>query len=563
MRGGRYLIFNDFKPYGPAPNHRHMEWYNRGKTAFIHFGMNTFTNQEWGDGTENPELFNPTELDCEQWMSVLKEAGFTAAILTVKHHDGFCLWPSKYTGHSVKYSPYRDGKGDIVKEFVGACRKYGIKPGVYLSPWDRNHPQWGTEEYNTYYANQLTELMTQYGEIYECWWDGAGSKEAKYDWGGWAGIVRKYQPNCVIFGAFGAAPYVDVRWNGNELGRAGDPCWATIDEYSILVENNGELNRGKPDGERFIPAESNTSIRPGWFFHSDQNDYVKSPVALTRYWFSSAGKNTGILLNIPPDTRGLIHEIDPKHLVEWNNNLNEIFKTNLLMGSHVQLNGGFISNYPAENLINEDPDAVFAADSRNPEIIFRFDEPVTFNCYKLQEVIELGHRIGKFRIDYLGENGWNILVEKECVGFCRSDLVDTITTNAVRLVVTEAWEKPLLRHFGLYLAPREAIHEDFESRGKVTVLTDLPTAKITPVENGYEVDFGGIYAFNTVICDASECGAFEIFAFNGTQYKQIYFNVNGTKDEVCSFKTVEGSYKMKILFYGDKQKDRDIKVLYV
>ena len=189
-------------PWGAAPHERHMEWYRRGKTAFLHFTVNTFTDREWGDGTESPMDFAPTALDCRQWARVLKEAGFTAAILTAKHHDGFCLWDSAYTEHCVRNSPC---KVDVVRAFANACREYGIKPGLYLSPWDRNHPQWGTQAYNDYYANQLTELMTRYGPIWECWWDGAGSTKAHYDWKRWADIVRKFQPQCVIFGCLGAA----------------------------------------------------------------------------------------------------------------------------------------------------------------------------------------------------------------------------------------------------------------------------------------------------------------------------------------------------------------------
>ena len=303
------------KPYGALPNENQMEWYKRERTIFFHFGMNTFTGREWGDGKEDPSLFNPSELDVEQWIASIKKAGFGLAILTAKHHDGFCLWQTKYTEHCVKNSPYKNGKGDIVDEFTKACRKHGIKAGIYLSPWDRHEKTWGTEEYNDFYVGQLKELFSNYGEIYECWWDGAGSTEAVYDWERWAKTVKELQPKAVIFGSLGATPWVDVRWVGNEKGVAGKPCYATIDEHSLIVENTKELNSGKLGGERFIPAEVDVSIRPGWFYHKEQDDMVRSSDNLINLWFTSTGSNAGLLLNLPPDRRGLIHENDVKSII--------------------------------------------------------------------------------------------------------------------------------------------------------------------------------------------------------------------------------------------------------
>ncbi|MFQ9698258.1 MAG: alpha-L-fucosidase [Zhenhengia sp.] len=334
------MLHNQFealglKPYGAVPSRRQMDWYRREATAFFHFGVNTFTDLEWGDGTEAEKMFNPTELDCRQWMRVIKQAGFTTAILTAKHHDGFCLWPSEYSEHTIAKSPYKEGKGDVVREFVEACHEYGIKPGLYLSPWDRHSKYWGTDAYNTYYNNQLTELMTQYGKIYECWWDGAGSTEAQYDWGRWAYTVRTHQPDCIIFGSLGATEYVEARWIGNESGYAGNPCWATIDQSSLEIENTVELNSGKADGNRFIPAEVDVSIRPGWFYHENQDGAVRSAENLVKYWFESSGRNAGILLNFPPDRRGLIHEIDTKNVLNAATILQKTFAVNLLQGAEV------------------------------------------------------------------------------------------------------------------------------------------------------------------------------------------------------------------------------------
>ena len=310
------------EPFGPAPNGRQMEWYRRGKTAFLHFTVNTFTDMEWGDGTESPAVFDPTELDCRQWARVLKAGGFTAAILTAKHHDGFCLWDTALTDHQVMNSPL---KRDVVKEFCEACREYGIKPGLYLSPWDRHEPRWGTDDYNDFYVGQLKELMGNYGPIWECWWDGAGSTKTHYDWKRWVDTVHSLQPQCVIWGGLGASPYVDARWVGNEGGVAGADCWATIGLDAMLREDQAWLNTGDPEGERFIPAETNVSIRPGWFWHESQNGQVMDEERLMKYWFESAGRNTAILLNLPPDRRGLIHEKDAEAVAQWQRRLEEIF----------------------------------------------------------------------------------------------------------------------------------------------------------------------------------------------------------------------------------------------
>ena len=237
-------------PFGAVPSERQLAHYEM-KKAFFHFGVNTFTDVEWGNGEELEKSFDPTEMNVEQWMETVKKAGFDLAIITAKHHDGFCLWPSKYTEHSVKNSPYKNGSGDVVREFTDACRKFGIKAGVYLSPWDRNAPFWGTADYSEYYAKQLTELVTEYGEIHEVWWDGAGSAETPYDWELWASIIRKNQPNACIFGSMGATPYAEMRWVGNENGTAGKTHYASINAHDLEVEERPALNSGKIGGNRY------------------------------------------------------------------------------------------------------------------------------------------------------------------------------------------------------------------------------------------------------------------------------------------------------------------------
>ena len=527
-------------PYGPVPKARHMEWYRRGKTAFLHFTVNTFTDREWGDGRESPEIFAPSALDCRQWARVLKEAGFTAAILTAKHHDGFCLWPSRFTEHSVKNSRCRV---DVVREFTEACREFGIKPGLYLSPWDRNHPQWGTEAYNDYYANQLMELMTEYGPIWECWWDGAGSTQARYDWKRWADIVRKNQPQCVIFGCLGAAEHVDVRWVGNESGCAGDPCYATIDPISVVVENTAELNRGKWGGSHFIPAETNMSIRPGWFYHAAQDDQVKTPEELVEYWFQSAGRNTAILLNLPPDRRGLIHEKDAKSVITWNGMLERMFETDLAREAAVTAG--------AENLLKEDENAIFAAVERTPEITFSFAVPITFDCFRVEEVIELGHRVRGFALDIWQNGAWRTLLNRACIGFCRCERLEPVTTDWVRLRITAADADPVLRAFRLYHTRGIGLKKKKEVR-----TGELAPLQIQRSEKELIVDLGGIYPYDTVEVDAE--GLVEIRAFNGTQYETVYRGSGG----MCRFETVTGSYKLKITGDGLRA-DAQVRVAFL
>lgn len=532
-------------PWGAAPNHRHMEWYRRGKTAFIHFTMNTFTDREWGDGTEKPEQFAPMALDCRQWARVLKEGGFTAAILTAKHHDGFCLWDTAYTEHCIRNSP---GKRDVVKEFTDACREFGIKPGIYLSPWDRNHPSWGTDAYNDYYVGQLTELMTSYGKIWECWWDGAGSTQTRYDWKRWADTVRTLQPDCVIFGCLGSADYVDVRWVGNEEGKAGDPCYATIEPESIRVETCPELNRGTWGGSRFIPAETNTSIRPGWFYHAAQDDQVKTPEQLVDYWFHSAGRNTAILLNLPPDRRGLIHERDAENVRLWNRRMEEIFAHNLAEKAVLEAPEAIHPDCVPENLLSGDENVVYAPAERLAEVTFRFPKGVTFDCFRVEEVIEVGHRVKGFRLDVLREGQWSTLLHRQGIGFCYADRFPAVTAEAVRLRITEADANPVLRFFGLY-------HGAWKEQAQTVLTGELRGLQIEAAEDGVTIDLGGIFPYDGVRWDVPEM---EVHAFNGTWYDKVYEGPGG----MARFAPVTGSYRMKLVPRGEVSADAVPSVFY-
>src|SRR5690242_12572697 len=337
-------------PVLPLPSAAQVRWHEMELNAFVHFTTNTFTGLEWGYGDEKEAVFNPTNTDVNQWAKTLKETGFKQMILTCKHHDGFCLWPSKYTEHSVKNSPYKNGKGDVVKEVSDAARKYGLKFGVYLSPWDRNRADYGTPSYITYYRNQLKELFTNYGPVFEMWFDGAnggdgyygGANEKRkingatyYDWPTTLQLVRSMQPNVIFFSDAGPG----VRWVGNENGVAGPTNWNTIYADTLYAGKAGIeniLNTGSPDGNKWIPAEVDVSIRPGWFYHEKEDDKVKTPERLFDIYLTSVGRGSTLLLNIPPDRRGLFHENDVKALAGFKALLKNEFGKNLALKAPVK-----------------------------------------------------------------------------------------------------------------------------------------------------------------------------------------------------------------------------------
>ncbi len=331
MPGAAALALAD--PDSPRPSAAQLRWQRDELAMFVHFGVNTFTNREWGDGTENPSIFAPANLDARQWARAARGGGFRAMILTAKHHDGFCLWPTATTEHSVAHSPFRGGNGDVVREFVDACRAEGLRPGLYLSPWDRNNPAYGdSTRYNDLYCAQLTELLTRYGPLAEFWFDGANGegpngKHQVYDWPRFFGLVKRHQPDAVIFSDAGP----DVRWCGNEAGQAGDPNWSTVDPSAVPYPGatgpqvEPMLQHGDPSGAVWRPAEADVSIRPGWFYHPAEDDRVRSVENLLQLYFSSVGRNSKLLLNVPPTPSGLLHDVDVKRLREFHDALREVF----------------------------------------------------------------------------------------------------------------------------------------------------------------------------------------------------------------------------------------------
>ncbi|MBT6004146.1 MAG: alpha-L-fucosidase [Prolixibacteraceae bacterium] len=417
----------------PIPTERQLAWHEMEFYAFVHFNMNTFSNMEWGFGDESPELFNPTELDCRQWAKVCKDAGMKGIILTAKHHDGFCLWPSEYTEHSVKNSPWKNGNGDVVSELADACREFDLKLGIYLSPWDRNHASYGTPEYLDYLRNQLSELMTNYGDVFEVWFDGAnggtgyygGANEERridrktyYDWENTRQIVRDLQPMACMFSDAGP----EVRWVGNEEGWAMETNWAPIrkDEFYPGSPNYKDLRTGHENGTHWVPAEVDVSIRPGWYYHPSEDHKVKTLPHLLDIYYNSIGRNASLLINFPVDTRGLIHENDVEQIMKLANAVKADFADNLVLGKNTSSTNirGKSGKYKAENTIDGNPDTFWSTEDSvlSASLIIDFEVPTEMNRFLVQEDIRLGQRVKKFNLEAFIENEWQKIANETTIG---------------------------------------------------------------------------------------------------------------------------------------------------
>jgi alpha-L-fucosidase len=449
-----------------APSAKQVEYQKMETIGFIHFTVNTFTDKEWGFGDENPEIFNPSQLDVEQWVTTAKAAGLNELMLTAKHHDGFCLWPSKYTEHNIKNSPYKNGQGDIVREFVDACRKHGIKPGLYLSPWDRNHKDYGRPEYITYYHNQLNELLTEYGEINEIWFDGAnggdgyygGANEMRkidnktyYQWDTTFALVKSLQPNIMIFSDAGP----DVHWIGNEKGFAGETFWSTIDKDKLIIGGSDTkyLNTGDPNGTHWIVGQCDVSIRPGWFYHESEDSLVKPPLELVDIYYKSVGRNAVLLLNLPPDRRGLIHENDVESLMEFKKIIDETFDENLATNAKA-FSKSTTRNFEAQNVLDNNIETYWASEQQvlPVEIDLKFTNDVVFDRLMIQEPIFLGQRISEFHVKALIDNKWEVISKGTTIGYKRILRTKKVKSKQVKLVITKANNTVALSNFGLYLS---------------------------------------------------------------------------------------------------------------
>jgi alpha-L-fucosidase len=436
-----------------------MEFY-----GFLHFTVNTFTDKEWGYGDESPGIFNPTAFDADQIVRAAKAAGMKGLILTAKHHDGFCLWPSKFTDHSVKHSPWQNGKGDVVKEISEACRRYGLKFGIYLSPWDRNHKDYGKLEYITYYRNQLRELLTNYGPIFEVFLDGAnggdgyygGARETRridretyYDWPNTWALIRKLQPNANIFSDAGP----DVRWVGNERGVAGETCWATLDRKDFVPGRADEtrLNHGDRPGTDWVPAECDVSIRPGWFYHEKEDSKVRTAENLMDLYFSSVGRGASLLLNLPIDRSGRIHANDVKSLLEFRRVFDQTFGKDLAKDAHVFATDTQ-PHHSAANVIDSLRQTYWLSNGQTnvTEVVLSFSKPVTFNIVRLREYLPLGQRVEAFELDQWSDGSWKLFAQGTSIGNCRLTRSKPLTTTSVRLRITQTAAPPAISEIGLF-----------------------------------------------------------------------------------------------------------------
>ncbi len=458
------------EPYGPLPSERQLAWHEMEYYMFVHFTVNTFTDKEWGYGDEPESVFNPTELDCRQWAKTASDAGMKGIIITAKHHDGFCLWPSAYTEHSVKNSPWRDGKGDVVMELRKACDEYGLKMGVYLSPWDRNSAVYSTPEYLVYYRNQLKELLTKYGDIFEVWFDGAnggdgyygGAREVRridnktyYDWPNTHKIVRELQPAAVMFSDAGP----DIRWVGNESGMGSITNWCLLNKDEMYPGGDfaSILGEGHDDGNYWVPAEVDVSIRRGWFYHQSQDSLVRSPENLMELYYSSVGRNSNLLLNIPPDRRGLLHENDVKSLMSFRELREKEFANELAQGKKASSDVSRGKGYRASNVNDGNPETYWATpdDKTTGSITIDLDQETEVNRLLVEEYIKLGQRVQEFEAEALVDGNWKTLIDGTTIGHKIIRKFPVVKTSKIRFTVSKSKACPLISNIELFKAPGE------------------------------------------------------------------------------------------------------------
>ena len=418
------------KPFGATPSPSQLQWHDLEYYMFIHFGPNTFTNQEWGTGLEDPKIFNPTKLDCRQWAKTAKLAGMKAIIITAKHHDGFCLWPSAYSKHTVRESNWKNGQGDVLKELSDACKTEGLKFGVYLSPWDRNHPKYGTPEYNQIFVNMLNEVLGNYGEVFEQWFDGANGegpngKKQEYDWNLFNGTVYKNQPKAIIFSDGGPG----CRWVGNENGYAGETNWNTLNGDKVFpgYPNYKELTTGHEDGTHWIPAECDVSIRPGWFYSPETDGEVKSVEQLMDIYLGSVGRGSNLLLNVPVNREGLISKEDSTRLMEFARARKKMFANNFIpKGMYKDVKWSFNS------------------------AVLEWEDSKSVSTIVLNENIALGQRIESFSIEIFKDGNFMEAAKGTTIGHKRIITIPKQSTNKIRIKILSSKEKPMFRVEGVY-----------------------------------------------------------------------------------------------------------------
>lgn len=464
------------RPCGPTPTDNQLRWQDMDMYAFLHYSINTYTDQEWGFGNESPRLFNPTRLDCRQWARVCKQSGMRGIILTAKHHCGFCLWPSAYTEFSVKNSPWRNGQGDIVRELAEACRAEGLAFAVYLSPWDRNHPEYGRPGYIEYFRKQLHELMTQYGNLFEVWFDGAnggdgwygGANETRcidkstyYQWPETFRQIRQLQPRMVIWND--GSTRGDLRWVGTEAGNVGETNWSLLPSEGRI--ENWMLRSGVEDGNLWVPGEADTSIRPGWFYHKTEDDKVKSVAQLMDIYYRTVGRNSALLLNFPITPDGLIHPTDSLRGLAFAQAIKEAFQNDLARKASIEASNvrGGSKRYAGRLAIDQRPDTYWGTDDsvRSASLTLRFSQPTTFNRFLVEEYIPLGQRVRRFRLEALVNGRWLALRDElssegdglTTIGHRRIVCFPEVTATQLRFTILDSKACPLISRIGVYCAP--------------------------------------------------------------------------------------------------------------
>lgn len=446
------------EPFGAIPTPQQLAWHDHRFYAFVHFNMNTFTGVEWGHGREDPDTFHPTDLDTDQWCRVFKDAGLSGVIITAKHHDGFCLWPSAYTEHDVAASAWQGGKGDVIRDLAASCKKHGLWMGVYISPWDQNHPDYGVNDdaYNDFFNNQLTELLSSYGPIAEVWFDGANGdrdnpdKHQDYDWPRFIKTVNTLQPGAVIF----APPYANVpggiRWVGNEHGHANPTQWATCPQG--VEEDPDQLNTGVEGADSWFPAETDVSIRSGWYWSPDTDDTVKDYKEILKIYHESVGHNTNLLLNFAVDRRGLITDQEIYAIGNANMHLSTYYRDDLAQGHPVHASASRGKPYRGDAVTDNDPATYWAApdDQTQATLTIVFERPKTFDAVVLAEHIELGQRVRAWSLQARINDQWTTIYQGTTIGNYRIATFPQVRSNAIRLNITDARACPTLEHLGVH-----------------------------------------------------------------------------------------------------------------
>ncbi|PON66488.1 Glycoside hydrolase [Parasponia andersonii] len=443
-------------PVLPIPSASQLQWQLTDMALFLHFGPNTFTDTEWGTGHADPSLFNPTRLDAAQWVRVAKDSGFSRVILTAKHHDGFCLWPTEYTNYSVGSSPWRNGSGDVVGELAAAAREAGVDLGLYLSPWDRHERTYGrTLDYNEYYLGQMTELLTRYGDIKEVWLDGAkgeGEKDMEYFFNSWFSLIHQHQPRAVIFSDAGP----DTRWVGDEAGVAGSTCWSLFNCSNTKIGSIDALysREGDPFGHDWTPAECDVSIRPGWFWHA--SEVPKSGLTLLDIYYKSVGRNCLLLLNVPPNSSGLISPEDIKVLQEFSELRKSIFSHNLASNATLvasSTRGVEDSRFDPYNILREGIYTYWAPERTHSDWFLYIDlkESISFNVLQVQEPIHMGQRIVEFHLEIPDAyKEWKKVANGTTVGYRRLLPFPVVRARYLRFVIDKSRAEPLISYLGIY-----------------------------------------------------------------------------------------------------------------